>query len=1262
MNPLRRPRFASALLATTLSLLAATALAPAGVDYVKWDQPPDPADPVNIYYGWNEESNWWYMGPTAADDWVCSTNDPVTAIRWWGSFKGWNSAEPPPDLPSHFHILFWTDVPVDPEDPNSFSHPGVAIHEVLCYNFSTTFVGWDYDPRTGSMEACFLFEQQLTPDEYFYQEPDIDQIYWLSISACWDAIEPPISWGWKTRPRDLQSPAPDDAVSMTDPIMPMLSSIYRAGKPLEFPEGTSWDLAFELISAPDGPTLKWEQPPDVSLPGLHAHDYTDGQIILADQWQCEGGQVIDLHWYGNYELDANDREIVGSGIARFHLSIHANENDIPWCLPLDPALWEMDVPITQITVETTGLLNNEGSPIYRYSYILDAPFDQTTGDIYWLDISAIANDPADPPYWRWQEAGRSPVPILCPAAQLVLPFPGVWEWILWSNELYSDLAFEISSEMGVEPYTKWSQLPAVYTDGTFFNGWNELSVHGGEQIAGDDWVCSTMDPVTDVHWWGSFIGWSAENPPQLPTAFHFAIWTDVPDSDPDDPATYSHPGTVVWEHYCYDYEWKFAGWDIDPRDAAAPPEACFYFSQDLPEDVWFRQPEPENIYWITIAAIYPDPNDCACEGDVNRDGAYSLVDLSLVASCVGMPPTGSCAPADVDCNGVIDQNDVDAVMCQIYAGWADPNCCTSGPQYPFGMKTRPRDRSSLAPDDAVRVFYPTEPIVGDAWEFGEPLFWPTMYESWDLCFQLTSKRVGLGPKWTQPPYPDGEGFDAPSNLWWPQQDNVKWELLPDPNLPGIHTDNAIHNADDWLCTGGVVTDFHWFGNYEIDFTGGEMRGSGISQFRLYIHADAGGVPDSTVLWSAIVPFNVAGETYTGLVNLEGSPIYRYDYYLDEPFDQEQNNTYWLHIAVDSNDIADPAVWRWQESGRTNPPVLSAAVQNYGVGWTPICWADQDCTDFAFIVTSEGGYGETPVNVVVADDFYSDGRDILALQWWGSYFDDRYEPGEFTSEPYALDGWFVTFHWADVNQIPQFPPDIRFDAHPTTLAVYFAPRDAVVITDTGMIDCNGHKVYEYFVRLKQCCLVCTHFDPRNNYYCPPGLDGCFQEITDYRYWLSIQAVTGAEWLPDACDLALTGHLPPLDVGLDGTFWGWHNGYEPADTPGPLDPAAVGLIIDFNPYPPDCWDYGEWMEQPWLCDAWPPSRVDMAFELLASDCPEDLDGNRVVSLSDLQLLLSAYGSCCGSPNYLPAADFNNDGCITLADLQILLSAYGSICPTR
>jgi len=60
--------------------------------------------------------------------------------------------------------------------------------------------------------------------------------------------------------------------------------------------------------------------------------------------------------------------------------------------------------------------------------------------------------------------------------------------------------------------------------------------------------------------------------------------------------------------------------------------------------------------------------------------------------------------------------------------------------------------------------------------------------------------------------------------------------------------------------------------------------------------------------------------------------------------------------------------------------------------------------------------------------------------------------------------------------------------------------------------------------------------------------------------------------------------------------------------------------------------------------------------APDLPGDLDGDGDVDLTDLSLLLAAFGSCLGDPDFDPNADLDNTLCVDLTDLSILLANFG------
>jgi len=664
-------------------IMGAAALAESDL---KWDQPPLPATPDNVYYGWNQQSM-ENIPPIAADDWVCTNNLPITKIRWWGSFIGWTEPYPPYNIGA-FRIRFWTDVPAGTE-PGDFSHPGQQIGpEIYCQNYTCTWVGWDYDPRTGRYEACFLYEQDLRPEEWFYQNPgNGTNIYWISIEAV--APEPPYLWGWKTRPRDPDSPAPDDAV-VFDPSVPWYEPIWWPD-----PEH-SWDLAFELITQEQVTTTKWLQVPDLTPSGMDVHasfnPAAPPPYLLADDFLCTTqGPITNITIWGSWTNDLDWQEV------EFTLSIH---DDIPasqsptgysmpgalrWQMAFAPGSYRQSVYARDIDEWWLTPPNKAKFPgdhvCYQYDFDIpvQAAFYQegtpSNPKVYWLDVQAQVNQTLPPPPvflfgWKTCPTNWNDCAVWVNAQE---PYSGNWSKLIYPaghphQGQPVDMAFRINqgTQMGQE-IIKWSQPPLPYIPTNGYNGWNQSSIEG-QQIVADDWACTNSNPVTDIHWWGSFIGWSMpgipEQPtPTLPIGFQITIWTDVPQGAND---PFSHPGTILWQIYCTNFTWEFVGWDFDPRNPLAPPEACFKWSQDLLSEEWFYQ-EPgrgTNIYWVSIAAVYA-------------------------------------AGQQID--------------------------------YPWGWKTRPHDINSLAPDAAVA----SDDVSPWGWS---PIQYPPG-TPWDMAFELTTKEV-----------------------------------------------------------------------------------------------------------------------------------------------------------------------------------------------------------------------------------------------------------------------------------------------------------------------------------------------------------------------------------------------------------------------------------------------------------------------------------------------------------------------------------------
>jgi hypothetical protein len=658
---------------------------------LKWNQPPVVTNTANVFNGWNETSVYGQM-PMIADDWVCTTTNPVTGIRWWGSFAGWQYATPPLELlPTGFIIDFWPDIPATPDQP---SHPA-PLHfepEIYCNNYTWRFVGWDYDPRTGQYEACFEFYQSLTPDEWFHQDPLTGtNIYWISISA----IQPqtPFLWGWKTRPRDIHSPAPDAAVRFAPNGGPY--------EPIYWPVGSSnaWDMAFELITGQTGNSgVKWEMPPDLTPNGVDVNDSGGPPpFLLAAQFICSTpGPLTNITIWGSWSNDIAPQNLTNMS---FTVSIHADVPQGPgvpfgrpgnmlWMKSFNPGTFHCSTygpggPEGWLTPPTNNV-NPGDFQCYQYDFpVTSGAFNQqgTVANpiIYWLDVQAF---PPAPCTFGWKSSSA--------AYNALSVWVGSWEQYNgagWQRLLYHPaggpplqtngvyLAFRVETAQP-PPGVKWSQPPVPGGPGTGYNGWNELSVSGGQidpaqaVFIADDWACTTTNPVTDIYWWGSFLGWSQPTPPQMPDMFQINFWTDVP-AVPGNPNSFSHPGQMVHQLMVTHPLWWFAGWDFDPRNPNALPEACFEFALEMNgpwTNSWFYQ-DPgtgTNIYWISINALY-----------------YNATNL----------------------------------------------------QYLWGWKSRPRDPGSLAPDDAVRSV-----LSGSAPEY-EPIWWPARTNSWDMAFVLGTRET-----------------------------------------------------------------------------------------------------------------------------------------------------------------------------------------------------------------------------------------------------------------------------------------------------------------------------------------------------------------------------------------------------------------------------------------------------------------------------------------------------------------------------------------
>jgi hypothetical protein len=143
-----------------------------------------------------------------ADDWLCTSDTPVTGMAWWGSYIGYDyqaclcQQMAAPRRPDYFMLSIWTNVPdPDPTSSKDFSHPGQKIWEFKATTFDEVMVGFDKHPETGEAnkggrEPVYRYAVQLPQANYFLQKA-ANGVYWLSIVAVYENPQTMVyPWGW----------------------------------------------------------------------------------------------------------------------------------------------------------------------------------------------------------------------------------------------------------------------------------------------------------------------------------------------------------------------------------------------------------------------------------------------------------------------------------------------------------------------------------------------------------------------------------------------------------------------------------------------------------------------------------------------------------------------------------------------------------------------------------------------------------------------------------------------------------------------------------------------------------------------------------------------------------------------------------------------------------------------------------------------------------------------------------------------------------
>ncbi|MHC4499129.1 MAG: DUF7901 domain-containing protein, partial [Planctomycetota bacterium] len=255
---------------------------------IKWSQYPDLEPGVSIDVDATADLAGFWPPQIIADDFNCTSPDPITDIHLWAS---WFGDELPFDDANNviFTLSIHDDIPkgaaADYSMPGDVLwwrqfHPGQFNASIWDTQLDE---GW-YSPCTDFYEqgvdtVCWKYDFYIDPWDAFHQEGTLANpvVYWLDVQAEPQVTDNPwIRFGWKTSMDHWN----DDGVWSTgyEPYPDPWNELrYPIGHPYET---ESIDLAFEITGESEDMVI---------------------HRMVADDWPCEANTPITAAvWWGSY--------------------------------------------------------------------------------------------------------------------------------------------------------------------------------------------------------------------------------------------------------------------------------------------------------------------------------------------------------------------------------------------------------------------------------------------------------------------------------------------------------------------------------------------------------------------------------------------------------------------------------------------------------------------------------------------------------------------------------------------------------------------------------------------------------------------------------------------------------------------------------------------------------------------------------------------------------------------------------------------------
>jgi hypothetical protein len=661
-------------------------------------------------------------------------------------------------------------------------------------------------------------------------------------------------------------------------------------------------------------------------------------VVLADDWECSmTGSLTDIHFWGSWKNIDGDpaTDDVYTPMPWFLLVIYSNlpvghpQNPYPWSIPGDMLwFWEGEIPgipSEPPTLESwldpwTGTqVCNDHIPYWRYDFFFDQafpepePFDQDSGVIYWLSVSAIG---IQPPYqWGWKNSRDH-----FEDDAVMMDPTGTWVEMYepprcnWFNVIFDESGKP--EDMGSTNY---------YRDGWYyyelFNWWNiwfydnPFTIEHPKEID----IQINLDPIGPGAYAEFAINWSTE-------LWYFEGEPDRPPL-PDD--EFLNPGFIGRQEfelmpgpnqisYTLPYNPEWVSIDFRAVNVFINGEIyheCVGTSMDLAFVITGEEPQPPELDFGDA----PDPTYPTL---LASDGArHIIVPNIFLGTAIDPDPDGQPDP-----NALGDDNDgSDDEDGVIFTSLLYPNTpakvkvTASVPGYLDAWMDFNGNGDFDHPQEQIFSFEALSAGPNDLYYFVPPDAVPgTTFSRFRFSSFGGLREVGLSP--------DGEVEDYQVDIEEPIGD-LKMHYLQPPDLEGwdVLATLPCVVADDWLCTEtGPVTDIHFWGSWFYGVV------APIEGFSISIYSNVPGPPFShpgDELWSAFIPF--FEETpmeifpqgwYDPFYPLWEHPNHslwsRYDITgIEDPFIQQEGHIYWLSIRAEVFGAMWPEwpLWGWKTS-------------------------------------------------------------------------------------------------------------------------------------------------------------------------------------------------------------------------------------------------------------------------------------------------------------------------------------------------------------